>query len=294
VGFTNIACEGRNICQDLPRSVHMGPRAGWAAVFDRVADDYDTVGVDFFKPIAAGLVQALRVGPGERVVDIGCGRGAALGPLATATAPDGSVVGLDISPRMIKLAGAEAAAAGLEVDLRVGDATAPDVPQAAFDVVLSCLVLFFLPDPLEALRRWRELLVDGGRVGVATFGPISDQWRTGVDSVLAEHLPPDMLDARKSRAAGPFGSDHGMEELLADAGYREIRTTTANVSPRFDDPEHWYRWSMSVGTRRFWEAVPEHDLARVRGAVLEAVDRCRDALGRIGFDQQVRYTIGRR
>lgn len=68
----------------------------------------------------------------------------------------------------------------------------------------------------------------------------------------------------------------------------------ATVSPRFADPEHWYRWSMSVGQRHFWESVPNDDLSRVRQAVLEAVDRCRDGENRIGFDQQVRYTVGRR
>lgn len=214
--------------------------------------------------------------------------------MAAGVTPGGSAVGLDISPRMIELARADAAAAALDVDLKVGDAMAPDLPRGSFDVVVSCLVLFFLPDPLVALRRWRELLGDGGRLGVATFGPYGERWRTEVDAVLAAHTPPDLLDARTSGAAGPFASDEGMEALLGEAGYQEVRTTTATVSPRFDDPEHWYRWSMSVGLRRFWSSIPDQDRPHVRHAVLEAVDRCRDGQGRIGFDPQVRYTIGRR
>lgn len=194
---------------------------------------------------------------------------------------------------MIELARSEVAA-GFDVDLRVGDAMAPDLPKRSFDVAVSSLVLFFLPDPVAALRRWRELLVDRGRIGIATFGPYSDQWRTGVDAVLAAWAPPDLLDARTNGAAGPFESDEAMENLLSAAGYREIRTTTATVSPQFDDPEHWYRWSMSVDQRRFWNSIPDQDLKRVRQAVLEAVDRCRDAQDRIGFDQQIRYTIGQR
>lgn len=272
----------------------MDPRTGVAALFDQLADDYDAVGVDFFKPIAAGLVHALTCVPGERAVDLGCGRGAALLPLARTVGPEGSVVGVDISPRMVELARSELEAAGFDIDLRVGDAMAPDLPELSFDVALSCLVLFFLPDPSAALRRWRGLLVEGGRLGVATFGPYSEQWRAEVDAVLAAHTPPGLLDARTSGARGPFESDEGMERLLTDAGYRHARTATTTVSPRFDDPEHWYRWSMSVGQRRFWDSVPAEDLGRVREAVLEAVDRCRDDGGRIGFDQQVRYTIGHR
>lgn len=272
----------------------MDSRTGVAALFDQIADDYDAVGVDFFKPTAAGLIHTLDVRPGERAVDLGCGRGAALLPLARAVGPEGSVVGVDISPRMVDLARSEVAAAGLDVDLRVDDAMAPDLPEMSFDVAVSCLVLFFLPDPSAALRRWRGMLVEGGRLGVATFGPYSEQWRTEVDAVLAAHTPPDLLDARTSGVRGPFESDEGMERLLTAAGYRHVRTTTATVSPRFDDPDHWYRWSMSVGQRRFWDAVPDEDLGRVRQAVLEAVDRCRDGRDRIGFDQQIRYTTGQR
>ncbi len=66
---------------------------------------------------------------------------------------------------------------------------------------------------------------------------------------------------------------------------------TRTVSPRFDDAEHWHRWSMSVGQRQFWEAIPATDLPAVKAGVFEAVERCRDDQGRISFDQLVRYTL---
>jgi ubiquinone/menaquinone biosynthesis C-methylase UbiE len=56
-----------------------------AALFDQLADSYDQVGVDYFQPIAEGLVGRLKPQTGERVLDIGCGRGAALLRLAAAT-----------------------------------------------------------------------------------------------------------------------------------------------------------------------------------------------------------------
>lgn len=265
-----------------------------AQVFDQVAESYDSVGVAFFRPIAAHLVDQLRLQPGERVADIGSGRGAVLFQAAAAVGTSGHVVGLDVSPRMIELAAADARTAGLEVELVVGDAMAPDLPASSFDVVASSLVLFFLPDPAAALRAWRELLVDGGRIGVSTFGPYSDRWAEEVDGVFKRYTPPDAADARTSGRTGPFASDEGMEALLRDAGFTDIGTVTEVVSPRFDDPDHWYRWSMSVGQRQFWMNVPTDRLAAVKADVLAAVDRCRGSDGRIGFDQQVRYTLGRR
>ena len=58
---------------------------GTAGVFDRA----DHVGVPWSGPIARGLVEELDVRPGERVLDLGCGRGAALLPLAREAGPTG-------------------------------------------------------------------------------------------------------------------------------------------------------------------------------------------------------------
>lgn len=266
-----------------------------AALFDSVADTYDHVGVDLFQPTAAGLVRALAPRPGERALDVGCGRGAVLFPLAEAVTATGAVTGIDLSPRMVEATRADVARAGLTwVDVAVGDAMAPAVQPRSFDLVASSLVLFFLPDPLEALRAWRELLVDGGRVGVSTFGPHDDQWREQVDAVLASFRPPEARDARTTGSRGPFESAEGMEGLLSDAGFREVRTVTTTVSPRFADAAHWQRWSLSVGQRQFWDAIPEDRRPEVEEVSFAAVERCRKPDGRLGFDQEIRYTLGRR
>jgi ubiquinone/menaquinone biosynthesis C-methylase UbiE len=264
-----------------------------ARLFDSLADVYDAVGVDFFGPIAAGLIDAVGPCPGERALDVGCGRGAALVPLARRVAPGGRAVGIDVAPRMVELAVVTARDSGVEVDARVGDAMAPAFPSASFDVIVSSLVLFFLPDPAAALAAWHPLLADGGRIGVSTFGPYDGQWRSNVDEALARHARDDMRDARTTGARGPFASDEGMEALLADTGFRDPRTVHATVSPRFADPEHWFRWSMSVGQRQFWLSIPEPEFDTVKADVLAAVDRCRMPDGRIGFDQDVRYTLAR-
>ncbi len=265
-----------------------------AALFDQLAATYDDVGVEFIGPIARGLVTELAPRPGERILDVGCGKGAALVPLARAVTPDGAAVGIDVSPGMVDAARAAVAAAGVDATVEVGDAMDPRVDGGPFDVIASSLVLFFLPDPAAALRAWRPLLVDGGRIGVSTFGPMTEQWRNTVDGVLHRHAPPGVKDARTDGQAGPFASDAGMEELLRSAGYRDVRTATTTVSPRFDDPEHWQRFSMSVGQRRFWAAIPPEEFDEVRAEVFAAAEACRDGQGRIGFDQEVRYTIGAR
>jgi len=268
--------------------------AGVVGVFDRAADTYDAVGVPWFGPIAQGLVDALAVQPGERVVDVGCGRGAALLRLTEATGPTGTVLGLDLAPRMIELTAADARARGLDhVELRVADATDPGLPPEAHDVVCSSLVLFFLPDPAAAVRAWAAALVPGGRLGVSTFGPQDSRWKQ-VDAVFTPYLPQAMLDARTSGTRGPFASDEGVEQLLRDAGLVETRTVRTTVSAAFSGPEQWLNFSWSHGQRAMWEAVPAEQQPEVRRAALALLERLRDRDGRLAFDQEVRYTLGRR
>lgn len=264
------------------------PADGIAGVFDRAADSYDAVGVPWFGPIAAGLVEELEVRPGERVLDIGCGRGAALLPLARATGPTGSALGIDLAPRMVERTAADVADLPW-VEVRVGDACSPDLPASTYDVISSCLVLFFLPAPGDAVRRWTDLLVPDGRMGVTTFGSQDERWRA-VDAVFAPYLPQQMRDARTTGSRGPFASDDSMEDLLRAAGLVDVRTAHREVVAEFADPQQWLDFSWSHGQRAMWEAVPVPEHERVRAEIVALLE----GFSPLGFTQTIRHTLGRR
>jgi ubiquinone/menaquinone biosynthesis C-methylase UbiE len=265
-----------------------------AGIFDRVAQQYDRVGVSWFTPIAARLVGELRPRPGERALDIGCGRGAALLPVAEAVAPGGRVTGIDLAPGMIEALRSDVEARGVPgVELQLMDAGDPAFPAASFDLLSASLVLFFLPDPAAALARWRALLVPGGRLGISTFGQQDERWRA-VDDVFTPYLSPQMLDARTSGRAGPFASDEGVETLFRVAGLDEVRTTFADVSVVFDDVAQWQDWTWSHGQRAMWEAVPADHRDAVLAEARPRLEAARDDAGQIRLTQQVRYTLGRR
>ena len=100
----------------------------------------------------------LPTGPGD-VLDLGCGTGS----LSLLAAEQGHrVTGVDLSPAMVELARAKLA--GRDAAFLVGDAAMPPVGEQRFDVVLGRHVLWALPDPGRALRRWWGLLRPGGRL----------------------------------------------------------------------------------------------------------------------------------
>ncbi len=261
-----------------------------AQLFDSVAAVYDGTGVDFFAPIARGLLELVPPQPGERWLDLGCGRGAVALPAAEAGA---AVTARDISPAMVADLRATALSRGLPMDVEVDDAQAPDLPAESFDVIASSAVLFFLADPAAALRAWLPLLVPGGRLAVTTFGPVSDSWKH-VDDVFTAYLPPAMVDARTTGTAGPFASDSGMEQLVREAGFADVRTATWTLPVVFADAEQWHAFSWSTGQRRMWLAVPEPDRAAVRAEAIERVSSYAADDGTVTFTQGVRHTLALR
>jgi ubiquinone/menaquinone biosynthesis C-methylase UbiE len=224
---------------------------GIAGVFDRSARDYDQVGVDFFTTFGRRLVDAVAPALGEHVLDVGCGRGAVTFPAAEAVGSGGRVQAVDLSPTMVELTAAEARDRGLaHVVTEVMDAQEPSLADASYDVVLSSLVIFFLPDPGRALRAWRAAARESGRLGITTFtDDQDDRW-----GWLSDVFPDRTRRLRRDRDS-PFSSDERLHALLTVAGWRDPASTSYEHTVVFDDPDHWIRWSWSHGMRAFWESV---------------------------------------
>ena len=269
------------------------PRSSTVAkVFDLVADTYDDVGVPWFGPIAQGLVDVLRPKPGETALDVGCGKGAATFLLADRVRPDGHVIGVDLSEGMLAQARRLAEQRGVTVDWRLADALDPGLAPGSVDLVASSLVLFFLPDPRQALQAWRTIVRDGGRVAATTFGRFDPAIDT-LGDLLDPYLPPQSLDARAPVEDQPFASDAGVERMFAGAGLLDVVTTHLAVEARLTSVEHWREWSKSLGQRAMWEKVPAEELPGLMAAAGEIYDAHADSDGVLVTSNDIRVTLGR-
>ena len=144
----------------------------------------------------AALLDRADVGPGTRVLDVGCGAGEAL---AVARDRGADAVGLDPDP-------------GADRAIR-GDATALPVRSGSVDVLLAECVLC-LTDLPTALGEARRVLDDGGRLAVSDVVVDGDAGGPPVPDRIAEAL---CLSGARSR-------DRLRAEFAA-AGF-EIRTVT--------------------------------------------------------------------
>ncbi|HEX5406690.1 MAG TPA: class I SAM-dependent methyltransferase [Pseudonocardiaceae bacterium] len=142
----------------------MTSSASVAAYWDTAAATFDTApdhGLASFV-VRAAWAQRLREwipDDSAEVLDVGCGTGS----LAYLLAAQGhQVTGVDISPNMVEHARRKLA--GCSATVVLGDAADPPVAGRRFDVVLCRHLMWTLPDPGAALRRWVGMLRPGGQL----------------------------------------------------------------------------------------------------------------------------------
>ena len=141
-----------------PSTFHAFERAGWESIPQAYQDAFGTLTTQAVGP----LLDAARVGPGVRVLDVATGPGY----VAAAAARRGAaVVGVDFSAAML----AEARRHHPEVEFQAGDAEALPFPDATFDAVVMSFGLLHLGRPDQALAEAHRVLRPGGRVGFTVW-----------------------------------------------------------------------------------------------------------------------------
>jgi ubiquinone/menaquinone biosynthesis C-methylase UbiE len=266
-----------------------------AGVFDRAAPSYDQTGVDFFRRAGAALVDAAGLRPGDRVLDVGCGRGASLFPAAAAVGADGSVTGVDLAPRMVSETRAEVERRGLtNVAVELGDAEAPDFPDGSFDAVLAGLVLFFLPDAAAAVQAYARLLRPGGRLAFSTFQEMSDE-----DQASRQRIVAGLSGFWPQGAAAPvFGAPpetrlrtrQSIADLLAPAGFVDLVHAEHEVPLSFATADQYWEWMWSQGMRAMLERIPTDRLDAARQVIANEMEGLRDQQGVITLRMRIRIT----
>jgi SAM-dependent methyltransferase len=233
--------------------------------------------------MGAELVRRAAVAPGERLLDVGCGRGAVLLPAALAAGPGGHVTGIDLSSAMVALTAA--ATAGVPgVTVAVGDAQAPAFDDGSFDVVTAGLVLFFLADPVAALDAYRRVLRPGGRLALSSFAAYDPRYPKALQR-LAGHAvdPPPPAQTHEL-----FRSEPTLRDGLAARGYTDVTVTAYQVHSRFRDTGHFLQWVGSHAGRRIVQRIP---VARRAAAVDDLVSVLGPADQPLTLTTTIRITV---
>jgi len=170
------------------------------------------------------LLARSAVAPGERVLEIGCGTGAATTPFAEAVGERGEVIGVDISEPMLAGARKRIAESGLRnVSLLHTDAQTHRFEPNRFDLITSRFGVMFFADPVAAFTNLLPAVRPGGRLCFACWAALKDNrhWLIPYEVIL-RHLGPPA--PKPPRAPGPmaFSDPDYVRSFLGTAGFDAI------------------------------------------------------------------------
>ncbi|HUW01615.1 MAG TPA: methyltransferase domain-containing protein [Acidimicrobiales bacterium] len=182
------------------------------------ADRYDRQ----LAPFTEALLEHVDLGPGDTVLDIGCGCGVTT---LQAARHARAALGVDISHPLVRIATDRAQAAAVDnVEFVVADAQTHEFDEGGFDVVISQFGSMFFDDPEGAFANLRRALAPRGRAAFITWQELdANEWLMVVGRAVARHAElPDL----GGRAGGPgmFALKHPRETtaLLIGAGFTEV------------------------------------------------------------------------
>lgn len=247
-------------------AAHEGPEwsaraAGWAEQWGR-----------FAAPAREAIAGLTGIGPGMRVLDVGCGSGELC---ALAAARGAEVAGLDAAEGMIEIARRRVP----EADLRVGAMEELPWEDDRFDVVTAVNALQFAADFVDALAEAARVVRPGGSVAVCNWGRMEDRELFAVMRALRDG---------PSAAGSDIGEPGGLEALARRAGLEPGRAGEIEVPYEASDQEMLVRAFLNDALFGALQRLGEDEVRRL---ILEAAAPFRRRDGSYRFENRFRYVI---
>jgi ubiquinone/menaquinone biosynthesis C-methylase UbiE len=224
-------------------------------IYGRAASRYADNTCPFFPFFGRRCAELADVRPGMTVLDVACGRGAALLPAVDQVGSDGFGVGVDFALPMLTLTSAPVAArASASFAVAAMDAERLAFRDGIFDRVLCSQAIPFFPSPRGMLREANRVLRQGGRLAVSVRDRPDEGW-SWLDDMFREYvtIPPPVLGHR-------FTTDDWAAELgdlVEEAGFRVHRIQREEVVWRFRHPDEYWAFAWGGGLRAWLEAMDE-------------------------------------
>lgn len=214
-------------------------RAWQTGIWDRMSSLYQREIDRRFAPAVARVVELADLRPGQRVLDLGTGTGAAAERAAKRVAPGGTVIGVDPSRDMLALAERRIADLGLGgAAFLEGRGESIPAGDASFDAVIASLSLMFALDRAAAAREIARVLRPRGRFVASVWGGPDE-----CDLIRFQQIAGSFAPEPPVAGVGPgaLGDPTPFVAQLADAG---IAARVEHLTITFDFPDLDAAWAI--------------------------------------------------
>lgn len=254
-----------------------GQRRMWSA------GDYPDI-ARTLETAAARIVERAGAGAGVSLLDVATGTG----NVAIAAAGAGAqVTGLDLTPKLLEVARARAAEAGVEVRFIEGDAEELPFAADSFDRVSSCFGVIFAPRHELAAAELARVTRPGGRIVLTAWTPEGLNGR--MFSTVGAYMKPPPPELKPPVL---WGSEEHVRSLFADSG-AELSFERRTITLEHESPESWLAYNERVlGPTILAKAAlePQGRWKDLRGELIELY-RDANETGEDGFRAQAEYLL---
>jgi len=195
-------------------------------------DEINSVPEDAVMGLGCGNPQAIAaLKPGEVVLDLGSGAGFDSFLASRQVGDAGMVIGVDMTPDMIKRAEENAQKGNFtNIEFRLGEIEDIPVDDNTIDVILSNCVINLSPDKTAVYQEAYRVLKPGGRLAIS-------------DMVASGELPSEIkenMDLHSSCVAGAMQVSE-LDKILADTGFKKIK-----INPKDESREFINKWTPGI------------------------------------------------
>lgn len=194
------------------------------------------------------LLDGLDLPNRQRVLDVATGPGQPAISIAEAVGPEGEVLGIDLSDRMVERARRTAEHAGASnARFEVVDAEDMDLEDASFDAAVCRSSLQILPRPSRAIEEMARVLEPGGRFAASVWAAPGERSPAlhAIIGPMLRHCTPD--ETGYIPTPYELGGPRTLVEMVERAGLEVDEEQRVSRPIRFPDEEA-YLEAMLEGT----------------------------------------------
>lgn len=262
--------------------------------WDLCAEDYDRCLTESFRPFSERLLSLACLRRGQRVLDIATGSGLAAFLAARSVGPEGDVLGIDLSGRMIELATRHAERNQVHnIRFLQMDAEHLELAAQSFDVALCALGLMLFPQPDLALSEMYRVLRPGGGAALSVFGPGSKVALRSFIEAFVPHMPP--ADQR-GPSTFAFGRGDTLREALDRAGFIGVQIEEQAHVLTLETPQRAWEMVLSLGRlAQMYSGLGQGRREELRQEVLKiAREKYENPQGLVELPFQITYAAAAR
>ena len=178
------------------------------------------------------VIDAARIEPGHRVVDVACGTGVLARAVAERVGSTGHTVGVDINTGMLNIAREKSP----EIEWRQAPAESLPLDDSSFDSVVCQFGLMYFADQKAALEEMMRVLRPGGSLAVVVWDKLENSPAYETETRLFQRV---LGDEFSDESPSNLGDPQILQQLFASAGISAADIQTHEGTARFASIDDW-------------------------------------------------------